>query len=187
MNITALSTSAFTSVSRAAQAVSTSTSGAQRSAGPATVPQISPQPDMRAELSALKSSDPEKFQATLQKMARSLRTAAKEHSGESANFLNGLADRATQAAQTGDLSVLSSPAEKRGASHDAHGGPPPGPRGAPLAPDGSSASNKEASTDAADTNDDGTVSAAEKANYALTHPSAAASAATRLSTSDSST
>ena len=150
------------------------------SSTPAAVRSISPQAELLGKLSALKESDPEQFQATLSKMADELRASAKEQSGAAAQRLNGLADKVSEAARTGDLSALQ--ADAGGASGKPAGGrpagPPPGPPpGGGGAKSASKSSSAEGASDPADTDGDGTVSAAEKAIYALTHSASSDSVA----------
>ena len=178
------------------------TSGITNS-GPAAVSAISPQAELLAKLSELKDSDPEQFQATLSKMTRELRSAAKEQGGAAAQHLNGLADQVAEVAKTGDLSLLQPDANQAGGKAMAGrpaGGPPAGrppPGGAPPGggrpPGGAGAgaskksNQSEGSSDPADTNGDGTVSAAEKAIYALTHsPSKATDSGAASSSASSS-
>ncbi|HEY3256415.1 MAG TPA: hypothetical protein VGJ91_20790 [Polyangiaceae bacterium] len=161
--------------------------------GPAAVSAISPQAELFAKLSELKDSDPEQFQATLSKMSDELRSAAKEQGGAAAQHLNGLADKVAEAAKTGDLSLLQPDASKAGGKAMAGrpaGGPPPG-GGRPPSGAGAGASKKsspsEGSSDPADTNGDGTVSAAEEAIYALTHSPSKATDSGAASTGAAST
>jgi tellurite resistance protein len=190
MNIAALSGQSFQMVAR----VSGSSSGPVSvikggGASAAATTNISDAAEMLSKLNELKSSDPEKFQTTLEDMADRLRSDAKEKGGEAVQILNGLADKVDEAAKTGDLSQLASASgftgkAVRGASAGVNGPPPGGrpPGGAPPGPrpsgvSGTSAgssrsSTKAATVDPADANADGTVSAAEKAVYAITHPAA---------------
>jgi len=151
---------------------------------PAALSSISPQAELLGKLSALKDADPKQFQATLSTMADELRASAKQQGGVAAQHLNGLADKVSEAAKTGDLSLLQPDAngsnQKPGGGRPGGGpppggpppGPPPGGGGRPPSSGGGASktsSQAQGSSDPADTNGDGTVSAVEKAIYALTH------------------
>ena len=155
------------------------TVGAASGGTQAAVTRISPQAELLGKLSALKASDPAQFTATLTKMADEVRTKAKTASTTDAAHLNDFADKLTAAAKSGDLSALQADAGASGGKpaggRPAGGphGPPPG-GGAPAGGGGggggaTKSSSKSGASDPADTNGDGTVSAAEKAVYALTH------------------
>jgi hypothetical protein len=148
--------------------------GVSRDIGPATVPNISDAASMLSKLKDLQSSDPAKFQSTMKDMADHLRAAAKEQGGKAGEFLNGMADKVTEAAKTGDLSALKPPpggAGPMGGMHG-HGGPPPGGGGGGGPSGGASEKSTSLSKDPADANGDGTVSALEKLAYDLKHPKA---------------
>ena len=185
--ISALNSQAVGALSSLSATTTARATGSARSSTPAAVRAISPQAELLGKLSALKESDPEQFQATLSKMAEELRASANEQSGAAAQRLSGLADKVSEAAKTGDLSALQ--ADASGASGKPAGGrpagPPPGgpPPGPPPggAKSASKSSSAEGPSDPADTDGDGTVSAAEKAIYALTHSASSESAAASAS------
>jgi hypothetical protein len=79
-------------------------------AGAAATVSISAEGGLLGELDRLKISDPEKFRARLQDLAERLRTAAGAVGGKDAPALEQLADKMTEAAQTGELAVLRPPA-----------------------------------------------------------------------------
>jgi hypothetical protein len=97
----------------------------------------------------------------------------------SSDELFGSADaNGDQSLSVDELSSMMAQAETQGRAGGVRGGPPPGgpPPGGPP-PGGASGSSKESSsssssktTDPADANKDGTVSAAEKLIYSMTHP-----------------
>ena len=200
--IAALNSQNVATLNSVSAATSARTTPGITNSGPAAVSAISPQAELLAKLSELKESDPEQFQATLSKMADELRSAAKDQGGAAAQHLNGLADKVAEAAKTGDLSLLQPDPNQAGGKPMAGrtaGGPPPGgppPGGAPpgggrsAGGAGADASKKssqsQSAKDPADTNGDGTVSAAEKAIYALTHSASEASDSAAASSSASS-
>ncbi len=61
---------------------------------------------MISKLSALASSDPDKFKTLTAQIASQLTTAANNASGPEADFLKQLAQKFTDASQTGDASKL---------------------------------------------------------------------------------
>ena len=177
MSVSAVSVSGVSAVQPIVSGTAAKT-GETSSIGPATVTRISKQGDLLSRLRDLQDSDPEQFQATMKEMAGKLRAEAKESSGDKAKALNDLADKVTEAAETGDLSVLKPPSGGRGGRPPGGpGGPPPGgapPGGVAAAEeDASSTSSSSASTSPADANGDGTVTDAEQAAYDLLHPSGA--------------
>jgi hypothetical protein len=141
--------------------------GVSGDVGPATIPNISEAASMLSKLKELQGSDPAKFQSTMKDMADNLRATAKEQGGKAAEFLNGMADKVTEAAKTGDLSALKPPSGGPGGMRGP-GGPPPGGGGGPSG--GASEKSTSLSKDPADANGDGTVSALEKLAYDLKHP-----------------
>jgi hypothetical protein len=80
------------------------------SAAPASTVGISSDGGLLSELSLLKSCDPEKFRARLHDMAQRLRAAAIEVGEKDAPALERLAEKMTEAAQSGELAVLRPPA-----------------------------------------------------------------------------
>ncbi len=77
------------------------------------------------ELKELSQSDPTKFKQVVSDMASSLRTDAKNATGDEASRLSQVADRLDKVAQSGNLSDLAPPRPQggaQGAHHGHHGG-----------------------------------------------------------------
>lgn len=198
MNVTNITTGSITNVSNRVDDArrAASPAGSAADLGPASVSDVSDGAKMLSELSALKSSDPEKFQATMKDMADHLRAEAKSQGGEAATFLGALADKVTEAAKTGDLSKLTPPPGARpgsaaavpsglrrlggpGGPHGVGGGPgrphgaaPPAGAGHAEAKKGSTTTKSatDPTRDPADTDGNGVVSEKERAAYDAAHP-----------------
>jgi HSP90 family molecular chaperone len=119
------------------------------------------------ELEAMAKSDPEKFKKVTAELAKTVQAAADQATDpREKQMLGDLAKKFADASQSGDASALK----------------PPGGRGGPRGHgdgdgDGGKGGGGAAKTfDAADTNQDGTVSAAEAAAYELKQQSKAAKA-----------
>ncbi len=115
------------------------------------------------QLEALAKSDPEKFKKVTAELAKTVQTAADQATDpREKQMLGDLAKKFADASESGDASALKPPEGKGG------------PRGHG---DGDGGKGGAAKTfDVADTNEDGTVSAAEAAAYALKQQSKAAKA-----------
>lgn len=185
MNIESLSSANLRQVGTNASLQLNTRSNASSSVGGqpgATRPDISGAAKKMAELNDLKTSDPEKFKATLTAMAEKARTDAASRTGKEAGFLNGLADKLENAAQTGDLSQLK-PGKPPAGMAPPGGRPPGGGGGAPGKvgkpaggkPNAESSEETDPSVDPADKNGDGTVTLAEKIAYESAHPEKAVS------------
>lgn len=182
MNIGALSSADVSQVDRNGP-LSLSSSVARQPGRGATRPDISGAAKKMAELNELRTSDPEKFKATLTEMAEKVRTDAAGRTGKEAEFLNGLADKLENAALTGDLSQLKptkppagmAPPGGRPPGGAGGGGGPPGGAGAAQSK-GQTQSSEETdpSADPADKDGDGIVSMTEQIAYETAHPDKAA-------------
>jgi len=91
---------------------------------------VSKMADLMSQLQSLQDSDPEQFQKVMSAIAEQLQKEAGSSDGARAAFLTGMASKFTEAAQSGDLSVLK---------------PPPPPDGSPPPP--ASSSSTTASSD----------------------------------------
>lgn len=92
-------------------------------AGAATQTTVSKEGSVFAQLAALARSSPDQFKAAASEIAQKLKDEASQATGDKASRLASLADRFSQAAQTGDLSALK-PEGHRGHGHHGrhHGG-----------------------------------------------------------------
>ena len=123
-----------------------------------------------SRLQELAKTDPSRFKQVVTQISGRLTTAAKEASSpEERSSLNNLATRFSLAGETGDVSVLRPAAGGRPDAPPPAGGRPPSGGPPPAKGAGgstskliSSASSSKTSTDPADTNNDGTVSDAER-------------------------
>lgn len=156
-----------------------SSSEAGRAAASGDRSEISKPADLLARLAEQKSADPEGFKQAMSAISEKLGQAAEAASSpEEAQALKDLAGKFQSAGESGDLSALASP--KRGSHPPPPGGPqgaggpkgppPSGGHGGPGGPKKADAADaKSASTsaakDPADTDEDGKVSAKEKAAY----------------------
>jgi hypothetical protein len=121
--------------------------------------------ELFSKLQDLESSDPAKAKQVLTSIASSLTDKANS-AGNTDPHLQELADKFTQAADTGDLSALK---PKGGGHHHRPEGPPPGP---PPADDSSTTTTASAAT-ATTATDATTAGAASKAaSYTRTNPAA---------------
>jgi hypothetical protein len=82
--------------------------------------EISKPGELFSKLQQLLQKDPEKFKEVVGEVAHSLRDAAQKATGRGAEFLNRLADRLDQTAQTGDLSALAPKESRSGGEARAH-------------------------------------------------------------------
>jgi hypothetical protein len=110
--------------------VSTQNGGAAAVSTPAASAEISKPGELFSKLQQLAQQDPDKFKQIAGSIADNLRTAAQQAGGNGSSFLNKLADRFDQAAQSGDLSSFQPHQEEQGAGgvqgqhhhHGHHGG-----------------------------------------------------------------
>jgi hypothetical protein len=111
-----------------------STGGTDATSSPAAQASISKPGELFGKLQQLEQQDPDKFKQIVGSIADNLRSAAQQAGGQGSSFLDKLADRFDQAAQTGDLSSLQpqqSPEQQQngavsghhhGGHHGHHGG-----------------------------------------------------------------
>jgi hypothetical protein len=112
MNVTSVTdpsslyaTSALSSASSASTATQV---GAAFDAG--QPPGVSKMGSLMSELKELQQSDPDKFKKVMGDIADKLKAEASDATGAKADRLNAMADKFTEAAQTGDLPALKPPA-----------------------------------------------------------------------------
>jgi hypothetical protein len=129
------------------------------------------------KLEDLATSDPQKFKAVTKQLAAAVQDAADSATDpKEKQMLTDLANRFTEASQTGDASVLKPPEGGKPAGPPPGGPPPDGAGGSSDATSSSSASTSSTGSTqyaAADTNQDGTVTVEEQAAYDALHPSKA--------------
>jgi hypothetical protein len=75
---------------------------------------------LMSELQQLQQSDPDKFKSVMSDIAKTLRTDAQNAAGSQASFLNNLAGKFDQAAQTGQMPDLQPKAQSAGGHHHHH-------------------------------------------------------------------
>ncbi|HEY2407508.1 MAG TPA: hypothetical protein VGI10_15965 [Polyangiaceae bacterium] len=93
---------------------------------PAASATISKPGELFGKLSQLSQQDPAEFKQVTQSISDELKSAAQGATGQQAQFLNELAGKFSQAASSGDASVLQPGGDKAGAAsghhHHHHGG-----------------------------------------------------------------
>ncbi|HVO18074.1 MAG TPA: hypothetical protein VMU15_02385 [Anaeromyxobacter sp.] len=89
---------------------------------PATQSSISGPGSLFGELASLSQSDPDQFKKVAGDIAQKLKAAAANATGDQAKFLSSMADKFSEAAQSGDMSVLrpGGAGEAGGAQHPHH-------------------------------------------------------------------
>ena len=73
-----------------------------------------------SELQQLQQSDPQKFKSVMSDIANTLKTDAQNATGSQATFLNNLASKFDQAAQTGQMPDFQPKAQSAGGGHHHH-------------------------------------------------------------------
>jgi hypothetical protein len=82
--------------------------------------QLSPMASLLNQLQQLQQTDPTKFKSVMSSIADTLKTDAQSATGPQAQRLNALADKFSQAAQTGQMPDLQPPGQQQGASAHHH-------------------------------------------------------------------
>jgi HSP90 family molecular chaperone len=82
--------------------------------------QLSPMATLLNQLQKLQQSDPSKFKSVMSSIADALKGDAQNATGQQAQRLNDLADKFSQAAQTGQMPDLQPPGQQQGAAGHAH-------------------------------------------------------------------
>ena len=82
--------------------------------------QLSPMASLLNQLQQLQQTDPDKFKSVMSSIADTLKTDAQNATGPQAKRLNDLADKFSQAAQTGQMPDLQPPGQQPGASGHHH-------------------------------------------------------------------
>ena len=82
--------------------------------------QISPMASLLAQLQQLQQTDPDKFKSVMSSIADTLKTDAQNATGPKAQRLSALADKFSQAAQTGQMPDLQPKDQSHGASGAPH-------------------------------------------------------------------
>jgi hypothetical protein len=82
--------------------------------------QLSPMASLLNQLQQLQQTDPEKFKSVMSSVADTLKADAKNATGPQAQRLNDLADKFSQAAQTGQMPDLQPKGQQQGASGHHH-------------------------------------------------------------------
>ena len=100
----------------------TNQTGASSAAGgvPTDSNDVSSLAKLMSELQQLQQSDPDKFKAVMSDIANTLKTDAQNATGSQATFLNNLANKFDQAAQTGQMPDLQPKAPSAGGGHHHH-------------------------------------------------------------------
>ena len=104
-------------------AVNTTQAAATQSATGATTTdstQLSPMATLLNQLQQLQQSDPDKFKSVMSSIADTLKTDAQNATGPQAQRLNALADKFSQAAQTGQMPDLQPKGQAQGAAGHHH-------------------------------------------------------------------
>jgi len=115
MTITGLSNAATSSAVAGVEADSASGSLSATSAGDTS--NLSEFAQLMKQLGDLATSDPAEFKQVAEQISQGLKQAAQGATGSQADFLDTLADRFSQAAQTGSMAPLKPPAT---AAHGGH-------------------------------------------------------------------
>lgn len=103
-----------TNQTAAAQAAATSSTVSNDST------QLSPMASLLNQLQQLQQTDPNKFKSVMASIADTLTTDAKNATGPQAKMLTDLANKFSQAAQTGQMPDLQPPGQQQGASGHHH-------------------------------------------------------------------
>ena len=82
--------------------------------------QLSPMASLLNQLQQLQQTDPDKFKSVMSTIADTLKTDAQNATGPQAQRLNALADKFSQAAQTGQMPDLQPKGGQQGASGHHH-------------------------------------------------------------------
>jgi hypothetical protein len=82
--------------------------------------QLSPMASLLNQLQQLQQTDPDKFKSVMSSIADTLKTDAQNATGPKAQRLNALADKFSQAAQTGQMPELQPKGQQQGASGHHH-------------------------------------------------------------------
>jgi hypothetical protein len=82
--------------------------------------QLSPMAALLNQLQQLQQTDPTKFKSVMSNIAATLTTDAQNATGPQAQHLTELADKFSQAAQTGQMPDLQPPGQQQGASGHHH-------------------------------------------------------------------
>jgi len=82
--------------------------------------QLSPMASLLNQLQQLQQTDPDKFKSVMSSIADTLKTDAQNATGPQAQRLNALADKFSQAAQTGQMPDLQPKGQHQGASGHHH-------------------------------------------------------------------
>jgi hypothetical protein len=82
--------------------------------------QLSPMASLLNQLQQLQQSDPTKFKSVMSSIADTLKTDARNATGPMADRLNALADKFSQAAQTGQMPDLQPKGQPQGTSGHHH-------------------------------------------------------------------
>jgi hypothetical protein len=100
----------------------TQTAAAQSASGVATTDsaQLSPMANLLNQLQQLQQTDPNKFKSVMSTIADTLKADAQNASGPQAQRLDALADKFSQAAQTGQMPDLQPKGQQQGASGHHH-------------------------------------------------------------------
>lgn len=100
-----------------AAATQTSATGTVASADSA---QLSPMASLLNQLQQLQQTDPDKFKSVMSSIADTLKTDAQNATGPQAQRLNALADKFSQAAQTGQMPDLQPKGQQGASGHHHH-------------------------------------------------------------------
>jgi hypothetical protein len=100
----------------------TQTAAAQSASGVTTTDsaQLSPMANLMNQLQQLQQSDPNKFKSVMSTIADTLKADAQNATGPQAQRLDALADKFSQAAQTGQMPDLQPKGQPHGASGHHH-------------------------------------------------------------------
>ena len=82
--------------------------------------QLSPMATLLNQLQQLQQTDPTKFKSVMSSIADTLKADAQNATGPKAQHLNDLANKFSQAAQTGQMPDLQPPGQQQGASGHHH-------------------------------------------------------------------
>ncbi len=103
----------------ASQATSTQSTGTGNSVATDSA-QLSPMADLLNQLQQLQQTDPDKFKSVMSSIADTLKTDAQSATGPQAQRLNALADKFSQAAQTGQMPDLQPKGQPGASGHHQH-------------------------------------------------------------------
>jgi hypothetical protein len=82
--------------------------------------QLSPMADLLNQLQQLQQTDPDKFKSVMSSIADTLKADAQNATGPKAQRLNALADKFSQAAQTGQMPDLQPKGQQGASGHHHH-------------------------------------------------------------------